>query len=70
MTIEEIKTRIRDIEDCSGDHERQHAKEDEMVWDFIEALADPVEHEMYEDIPTMAKALLESKKLEFNRWCA
>ena len=70
MTIDEIKTRIRDIEDCSGDPERQHAKEDEMIWDFIEALADPREHEMHDDIQVMAKTLLGSRNLEFNRWCA
>lgn len=72
MTIDEIKTRIRDIEDCAGDDERQHAKEDEMVWEFIYTLAHPDECDpalSLADVTAMAVELLKSQRIEFNRWC-
>lgn len=71
MTFEEIVTRQKDIVEHIEDDKKCHAMEDEMIWDFIGALAYPVECKMENaDIVGMARLLLETRKIPFNRWCA
>jgi hypothetical protein len=66
MTFHEIKKRVSRIRKCSGDDECAHSAEDKLMLDFISYVATL-------DNPSLsqkAKAVLETRKLKFERWCA
>lgn len=65
MSIEEIETRLARIRDCADDPETAHAIEDSLHQGFIEYVAS-----LEIPIAKKAKRVLESRKIEFPRWCA
>ena len=65
MTVDEVKRRIEAIAAESHDDERAHSDEDLLYEDVLQAIArgapDPAQ---------LAVAVLKTKELGFERWCA
>lgn len=66
MSKDELRERINKIQENSYDDEVAHSLEDDLYRDFIESLAAGT----ITSPATMAKMLLETKKMDFARWCA
>ena len=64
MNKKEIKRRIREIKYFQSDDEKAHNCEGELYSDFILYVAN-TEGELAE----MAKMVLKTKDIDFNRWC-
>ena len=64
--LTEIKKRVKQIEDCSGDYEAAHAMEDKLYFDFVEYVL------VYgnDNLREMAAAVLKTKDLNFPRYTA
>lgn len=65
MTPEEIKQRIEEIKNSYG--ESQHSKEDDLYRDFVEYVS---RCKSYRGLREMAKEILKTKDMKFERWCA
>ncbi len=65
MKTEEIQTRINRIMEISGDDERAHAAEDELMRHFI-AYVSTLDNPLAEK----AKLVLQTNEINFQRWCA
>lgn len=65
---EDAIERREEIERLYGDDEQQHIKEDELYLDFIKCVA----FGMYQpdEAIRVAQELLQTQKIEFERWCA
>jgi CHASE3 domain sensor protein len=66
MTLEEIQKRVEDIRATAGDDEVAHSREDDLRKDFIEYVASL----QNESLAAKARAVLETEKIDFYRWCA
>lgn len=66
MNLEELKNRIKDISECSGDDEAAHCMEDRLYFDLIKSISE----EKCEDIVLCCKEILKTKDIDFQRWCA
>lgn len=65
MELKEIQERVQAIRDVAGDAEAAHSLEDALLQDFIAYVATlPI------PIADKAKAVLETCKIDFERWCA
>lgn len=66
MTAEIVRRRVQDIRECAGDDEAAHSMEDQLHQDVLQSIAD------FEcDSPYVcAKLALETKAIDFARWCA
>ena len=65
MNMEEIEKRIAEIAEEAGDAEWAHTREDDLYLDFIRFVAD-----QEGPYSLMAKLLLTTQDLNFERWYA
>jgi len=66
MTILEALERVKTIEDMRDDPESARSYEDDLYEDFVRFVADKNKGKLGE----IAKLILETKKMDFPRWCA
>ena len=69
MKIEEIKNRIAKIENCKGDNEMAHSYEDDLFYDFVNAIKNG-KFETKEEIVKASKEVYKVRKISFMRWRA
>lgn len=69
MKIEKIKERIAKIENCKGDDEMAHCYEDDLFYDFVNAIKNG-KYETKEEIVKAAKEVYKVRKISFARWHA
>jgi hypothetical protein len=70
MNIEDIKKRIGEINESEGDDEQQHMLEDGLQQDFIKYISELPAIKFTSCTKEMAKLVLSTKDIEFERWCA
>ena len=66
MTLFEIEERVETIGKIQDDYEAAHEKEDSLMRDFIEYVAQNGDCHM----ATLARAVLKVEELDFPRYCA
>lgn len=66
MSLDEIVSRLQDIEEASADPEEAHHMEDRLRSDFLQGLADGT----IVDIRRKARLILTSDRIVFHRWTA
>lgn len=66
MNLVTIQTRIKEIEEKRWDDEAAHNLEDALMADFIMF----VQENGDETLSTMAKEVLKTSDIPFERWCA
>jgi len=66
MDLKEIKLRVKDIEKEKYDDETAHSLEDQLYQDFVDHIAKTGNDEQKK----MARAILQTNKIDFARWCA
>lgn len=66
MNLVTIQTRIKEIEEKRWDDEAAHILEDALMADFIMF----VQENGDETLSTMAKEVLKTSDIPFERWCA
>jgi len=66
MTIQDIEKNIEHLKQISGDDEAAHSYEDSMREGFLEFVATST----IEPYAGMARLLLTTNNIDFNRWCA
>lgn len=69
MNIKDIEDRVKSIDGCQRDDEEAHSREDNLYYDFIEYVASSSGHDGAK-LREMAKAVLETKDINFHRWYA
>lgn len=69
MKIEKIKERIAKIENCKYDDEMAHSYEDDLFYDFVNAIKNG-KYETKEEIVKAAKEVYKVRKISFSRWHA
>lgn len=69
MTAEDLKSKIDLIRAASRDYEKAHGLEDELLWEFVECVADACDDRASTEL---APLLLEWRKESANepRYCA
>ena len=68
ITVEYVKARVEVIKTTIDDPEAAHELEDSLHEEVLEGIADG--SVWAEDAADVASAALETKDLEFSRWCA
>jgi hypothetical protein len=66
MTVDEVKARVEEIRNMAGDDEAAHGMEDKLHQDVLRAIAN-------RECPNPARLAyraLETKEIDFSRWCA
>ena len=66
MTPEEVKQRVKDIEECVLDDEAAHSMEDELWFDVLASIAAG----LCTNPKACAEEATKSRELDFARWCA
>lgn len=66
LTVEDVKTRVEGIRDMSGDPEQSHSAEDSLYRDVLLAISLGMSARRAAEL---ADAALESRKIDFPRWC-
>ncbi len=66
MTLDEIKKKVKEIDETKYDNEVAHNLEDDLYEEFIKHIAKTGNNEQRE----MARAVLKTKQIEFERWMA
>jgi len=69
MKIEEVKQRLLKIEKLSHDDEVAHCEEDELFYDFVEAIKDG-KYKSKHEIINIATELYKVRDIDFARWHA
>lgn len=69
MKIEEVKERLLRIENLSDDNEEAHGEEDELFYDFVEAIIDG-KYKSKQQIIDIATELYKVRDIDFERWYA
>lgn len=69
MKIEDVKKRLLKIEKCKEDCEIAHCYEDDLFYDFVNAVKNG-EYETKEEIIKVAKEVYKVRKISFARWYA
>lgn len=69
MKIEEVKERLLRIENLSHDDEVAHYEEDELFYDFVEAIKDG-KYKSKQQIIDIATELYKVRGIDFARWHA
>lgn len=64
MKINEIRKRIKNISNISGDDEAAHSLEDRLRHDVLKAIADGAEN-----AKELAIEALKTSEINFARWC-
>lgn len=65
LTLAEVEARVARIRDIKDDNEVAHGEEDDLHFDVLRAIA-----EGHPDPVALARAALETSKIEFVRWFA
>jgi hypothetical protein len=66
MTLDEVRAEVERIKAIAGDDEAAHAAEDDLWEKVLRTIASG-----YGDKPSsLAAAALETKSIDFARWCA
>lgn len=69
MDLDDCKERVKiiaSIVDIYGDEEAAHSEEDSLYVDFVKHVA----INEHGELACMAKKILETKNIVFDRWCA
>lgn len=66
MNVEECKKRVDFIREIAWDDESAHGNEDQLHHDFIQHIA----NSEYGELSEMAKEILKTDDIDFERWCA
>ena len=69
MKIQEIKERIKKINDLDGDDEVQHIYEDDLFYDFVNAIKNG-KYDTKAEIIKAAKEVYKVRDISFSRWHA
>ena len=69
MKIEDVKKRLLKIENCKGDDEMAHCYEDDLFYDFVNAIKNG-KYETKEEIIKVAKEVYKVREISFARWHA
>lgn len=69
MKIKEIKERIKKINDLDGDDEVQHTYEDDLFYDFVNAIKNG-KYDTKEEIIKASKEVYKVRDISFARWHA
>ncbi len=69
MKIQDIKGRIKKINDLDGDDEVQHIYEDDLFYDFVNAIKNG-KYDTKEEIIKAAKEVYKVRDISFSRWHA
>ena len=67
MNMDSIEEKIQKIRDRAGDDESQHSMEDGLREAFIKYVAD---QDVFGKLSEMAKLVLTTNEIDFERWCA
>ena len=65
MTVEEVRRIVAQIADLDCDAESAHGAEDDLHEAVLQAIADGADN-----AAELAREALETRKIEFPRWCA
>ena len=65
MDVDQVRNRVRHIDNIRHDDEAAHIKEDDLHQDVLQAIADGAA-----DPAALAREALKTKDLDFARWCA
>ena len=63
--IEEVNSRLEEIEECKHDDEKAHSLQDELMADVLEWISDGVSNPKL-----LATLTLKVLEIDFSRWCA
>ena len=69
MEVKEVKERIAKIEHCKDDDEMAHSYEDDLFYDFVEAVKDE-KYKTRKEIIEVATELFKVRDIKFARWHA
>lgn len=69
MKLQEVKERIAKIESCKYDDEVAHCYEDDLFYDFVEAVKDG-KYKTRKEIIEVATELFKVRDIDFSRWHA
>ena len=69
MKIQEVKERLAEIEHCKDDDEMAHSYEDDLFYDFVEAVKDG-KYKTRKEIIEVAAELFKVRDINFARWHA
>lgn len=67
MNLQEVKDRKLTIEDNKYDNEMAHIYEDELFYEFVEAIRDG-KYKTKKEIVEVATELLKVRDIKFSRW--
>ena len=67
MTIEEVKNRLKKIEEVKEDYELAHILEDRLFHDFVRSIIE-FPYASKENITELAQEVYKSRQIEFKRW--
>lgn len=65
MTIDELRIRIKHIEDISRDDEAAHCEEDDLRHEVLAYIA-----KGGDNAQELAKEVLQTTNIDFSRWCS
>jgi hypothetical protein len=66
MNLAEAVKRVQQVEAIKGDDERAHSMEDRLYFDFVYHVSEYGNIKLRE----IAKEILKTKDIRFDRWCA
>jgi hypothetical protein len=67
MEVSQVRQRVQAIADAADDPEDAHTREDQLLVDVLKVIADSSTDGQAR---ALAGAALETRKIEFERWCA
>ena len=67
MEIEEVKARLKKIEEVKDDYEHAHILEDRLFHDFVKSIIE-FPYESKENIIELAQEVYKARQIEFKRW--
>ncbi|GAP46877.1 hypothetical protein [Streptomyces azureus] len=67
MEVSQVRQRVQAIADAADDPEDAHMREDQLLVDVLKVIADSSTDDQARGL---ANAALETRKIEFERWCA
>jgi hypothetical protein len=67
MDVSHVRQRVQAIADAADDPEDAHMREDQLLVDVLKVIADSSTDDQAR---ALAGAALETRKIEFERWCA
>lgn len=68
MNLKDVRARVEEIRAEAADDESAHSDEDNLYIDVLEAIASTSDE--HDPPHVLARAALETRGIEFARWCA